>query len=328
MSIEKRIKYNADEYNIIYDYKISETDISNVYLARIEGYNNYVVAKINKDRYRGTSELKIALMLNKNCFNSFARLLGYSDDGKDVILFFEIGISTVFCFKDKHSGPISIERIYSIALQISFGLLHIHAIGYVHGDIKSSNAIMFDHGIVKLIDFGSFTRRCRKLKLINFPTTKLFLPPEYLNSDFKKDDVIITATLDVYAFGILLACLLLPICDGLELCIDPESSNIHTLTNKLDTSCLLSQICLSCMAFEKKNRPRDGGELYEKIEDACKQQCPSYYNNFVVSRKLDDSTKNSMKEILKSEEDLINKIRASVKDAETSVKDAETSVQV
>lgn len=51
-------------------------------------------------------------------------------------------------------GPLAADRIVDISVQVADALSEAHAQGIVHRDIKSSNLIVSDRGMVKMLDFG------------------------------------------------------------------------------------------------------------------------------------------------------------------------------
>ena len=51
-------------------------------------------------------------------------------------------------------GPLDVERIVDLGLQMASALEEAHARGVVHRDIKSANAVVSPKGQVKLLDFG------------------------------------------------------------------------------------------------------------------------------------------------------------------------------
>ena len=51
-------------------------------------------------------------------------------------------------------GPVGVRDAIDIALQVADALDEAHSIGIIHRDIKSSNLIINERGMVKILDFG------------------------------------------------------------------------------------------------------------------------------------------------------------------------------
>jgi eukaryotic-like serine/threonine-protein kinase len=51
-------------------------------------------------------------------------------------------------------GPVSVREAIEIAMQMADALDEAHSIGIIHRDIKSSNLIVTERGLVKILDFG------------------------------------------------------------------------------------------------------------------------------------------------------------------------------
>ena len=51
-------------------------------------------------------------------------------------------------------GPIAVRDAVDFAMQVADALDEAHSMGIVHRDIKSSNLIITERGLVKVLDFG------------------------------------------------------------------------------------------------------------------------------------------------------------------------------
>ena len=100
------------------------------------------------------------------------------------------------------SGPVPIDEVVNIGLQLAKALAEAHTHGVVHRDLKPENAIMTPSGVVKILDFGlardehSAQERLTLTGVI--VGTPAYLAPEQVRgetADFRTD---------LYALGLLL----------------------------------------------------------------------------------------------------------------------------
>ncbi|CAF3683645.1 unnamed protein product [Adineta steineri] len=96
------------------------------------------------------------------------------------------------------------KAVKTIMKQVASALEFMHDKGLVHRDVKPENVMIFDADFhkVKLIDFG-MTRKCgtyvRRL-IGSIP----YSPPEVC--DALNNDILVSTSMDVWAFGVLLFC--------------------------------------------------------------------------------------------------------------------------
>lgn len=100
-----------------------------------------------------------------------------------------------------HGTLPSLPHLKHIAAQLAAALAHIHACGWVHGDIKPDNVHFTGDGVPRWIDFGLATRLDRPTWMPrpeNLIGTFAYLPPESILGDP------LTPASDMFSFGRLL----------------------------------------------------------------------------------------------------------------------------
>ena len=116
-------------------------------------------------------------------------------------------------------GPLSVDEVIRVGIQLSEVLEYVHAQGVVHRDLKPDNIIMQPDGSVRLMDFGIAlrlaSRRLTFNHLTNVVGTPDYMAPEQVRGE--RGD----ARTDIYAVGVLLFELLTgrvpyPVDDALE----------------------------------------------------------------------------------------------------------------
>ena len=100
-----------------------------------------------------------------------------------------------------------VEEIIPILLPICSALVHVHAHGIIHRDVKPENILLGDDGSVRLLDFGialfkdkagHTTRRRIPLPFTNFVGTPTYMPSERLQGEPGDERS------DIYAIGAIL----------------------------------------------------------------------------------------------------------------------------
>ncbi|XP_072463781.1 serine/threonine-protein kinase SBK2 isoform X2 [Notamacropus eugenii] len=92
--------------------------------------------------------------------------------------------------------------------QLSLALEHIHSRGLVYRDLKPENVLVFEPGCrrVKLTDFGHTRPRGTLLRLAGPPIP--YTAPELCSPTLRPEGLPIQPSLDAWALGVLLFCLL------------------------------------------------------------------------------------------------------------------------
>jgi serine/threonine protein kinase len=95
-----------------------------------------------------------------------------------------------------------------IIAEICAGLAHLHAAGWVHGDLKPSNVLLMSDGSVRLADFGLAAEIDGTHAYLPPGGTADYIPPERADEDLGKKGVAVRQTADIWALGVT-ACQLL-----------------------------------------------------------------------------------------------------------------------
>lgn len=108
----------------------------------------------------------------------------------------EEGTLDTFLAANGLMGRLDDFRIWKIMLEISKGLSHIHAQGFMHLDLKPANILINFEGALKIGDFGLATS-LPALKGPDLEGDREYLAPEALRSDIDKPA-------DIFSFGLIM----------------------------------------------------------------------------------------------------------------------------
>lgn len=176
----------------------------------------------------------------------------------------------------RSDGPQPQERVMHILQQVCGSLAEAHAAGLVHRDIKPANIMLCQRGgaydVVKVLDFGLVKSISTGESLLTAANalagTPHYMAPEYITEPRKAD-----ARSDVYAvaavaFYLLTARLLF---DGgnmvsvLTRHMTEEPPRPSTIT-PFPVEPALEALLLTCLDKNPARRPKDAGDLMQKLE--------------------------------------------------------------
>jgi tetratricopeptide (TPR) repeat protein len=97
-------------------------------------------------------------------------------------------------------GPLDLDEIRAIAIDLSRGLAHAHSRGVIHRDLKPANVIVTPEGTAKILDFGLARRSGSETQTLPGVTlgTVAYMSPEQIQGG------VVDHRCDLWAFGALL----------------------------------------------------------------------------------------------------------------------------
>ncbi|CAH1426263.1 unnamed protein product [Lactuca virosa] len=198
--------------NFDYSLVIGRGGFGIVYKGTITNGETHLVAAIKRldsTSNQGAAEFwNEVQMLSKLRHCHLVSLIGYCNDGQEMILVYEyMPHGTLEDHLHKFQSPLPWVRRLKICIGAARGLDYLHngtgiKHGIIHRDVKSSNILLDDSWAAKVSDFG-----LSKLGPINQPSTYVntfvkgtfgYLDPDYYASGR------LTRKSDVYAFGVVL----------------------------------------------------------------------------------------------------------------------------
>jgi serine/threonine-protein kinase len=160
--------------------------------------------------------------------------------------------------------PDSLQAILDVFITTARALDSLHAMGYVHCDLKPNNILVGPTGQVKVIDLGQAVKVGTKKKRIQ--GTPDYIAPEQVKC------AAVTIRTDVYNFGATMYWALtrrkLP-----TLFTAGKKDNSFLLTDSIPTPHQLarvpeplSQLVMECVRTSPSKRPNDMGEIGKRLE--------------------------------------------------------------
>lgn len=118
-----------------------------------------------------------------------------------VVLVMELAADSLGNVLSRHGGQ-PMNDAPRVITEICEGLAHMHASGWVHGDLKPSNVLIMSDGSVRLADFGLATELEGTHGYLPPAGSSDYMPPERWNEPLSEHGTAIRTTADIWAFGV------------------------------------------------------------------------------------------------------------------------------
>jgi serine/threonine protein kinase len=102
----------------------------------------------------------------------------------------------------RERGGLPAPEAFDVALQLAQGLEAIHDVGIIHRDLKTANAMLDRHGIVRLMDFGIAKKFDAEASLGATAVGQVIGTPEYMSPEQARGEKIDFRS-DIYALGVM-----------------------------------------------------------------------------------------------------------------------------
>ncbi|KAJ9558728.1 hypothetical protein OSB04_013342 [Centaurea solstitialis] len=176
-------------------------------------YQDMLVAvkRLDVTGFQGNKEFYTELlMLSQYRHENIITLIGFCDDGKEMILVYEYasrGSLDTYLSDPSKLGQLSWEKRLDICVGVASALDYLHnhvALEHriIHRDIKSANILLDENWNAKLSDFG-LSKICLANQENTFVVTNLAGTHGYCDPQYQRTGIL-TKESDVYSFGVVL----------------------------------------------------------------------------------------------------------------------------
>ena len=255
--------------------------------------NVYLAKDLLREELEDSSPYVAIKVLNEECRTMPGALQALQSEAKKAQTLSHPNIVTVYDFdRDRETAFITMEYIEGDALKdlmrkskmsyqksmgiielIARGLAYAHQQGFVHADIKPANIFCAQNGAVKILDFGiakAFTDAAKETRSLGDKLTEGALTPAYASLEMLQGEPLQPAD-DVYSLAVMAYEMLSgrhPFLDAEGFPVSAEEASILGL--KPEAIHGLSRKHMHALrkglAFERKDRYRDGGAFIDAIK--------------------------------------------------------------
>ncbi len=213
-----------------------------------------------KQRFIQEAKAASALQHNNICV---VHDIDETDDGQ---MFMVMDCYEGQTLKEKiEEGPLPVEDVINIAIQIAHGLSEAHRHGIIHRDIKPTNIVITKSGVAKIVDFGlaKLTGQAGSTQTGTTVGTAAYMSPEQVRGE-KVD-----ARTDIWSFGVVVYEMLT---QRRPFRGEHTPAVMYSITNekpenipkhRRDVPESLQQLCKRCLEKDPEHRP-------QSMEEAAK----------------------------------------------------------
>ena len=246
---------------------IGEGGMGKVYRALDTRLDRAVAIKISAQQFSSRFELEaraIAALNHPNVCTLY-------DVGPNYLVM-ELVAGETLAWKTDHSGPLPLQEVLNIGLQVAEAVAAAHSKRIVHRDLKPANVRITPEGRVKVLDFGlakamgneqteQNTSRLASARVLASATGQVLGTPSYMSPEQAHGNDVGAPT-DVWAFG----CLMYELLTGKRAFAGETSSEIMAaiLTRKPDWQALppatpakLRHLLRQCLETDPARRVQD-----------------------------------------------------------------------
>jgi serine/threonine protein kinase len=184
--------------------RIGEGGMGEVYLAEQLSMHRTVAIKILHQKWADDEEFRKRFLLEARAAGklSHPNIIQVFDVGKyQGLYYFSMEYIDGVTVDDliRHEGPIGLDKVIDITLQVCEALGYLSQQGIVHRDIKPANIMVMKDGTVKLADFGFIQQAVVDHELMQEGTT--IGTPDYISPEQARGERDLDVRSDIYSLG-------------------------------------------------------------------------------------------------------------------------------